>query len=191
MVRKIELKHVNEIVENDTYEGFKELAIQIISGGRPMSLVHVLLNKEGNVEDTHFKGKGTAYTTRDKFNKYERSIKKYIDTEEFETQLSTIETTKINEFELFKRYKKKRSLLENKTEIFYVKEEMRSYYFLSFYKENNGTTKAVTYLFDNFLNGAEKTLRGEEFIEELKEKGYNLTEMNNKDEIEAIIKNQS
>ncbi|MGR5922859.1 hypothetical protein ACT7CO_01430 [Bacillus pacificus] len=68
---------------------------------------------------------------------------------------------------------------------------MRSYYFLSFYKENNGTTKAVTYLFDNFLNGAEKTLRGEEFIEELKEKGYNLTEMNNKDEIEAIIKNQS
>lgn len=191
LVRKVILEQVNEIVENDKYEGYKELVIQIESGGKPMGPVHVLLDETGGVVDVFFKGRGVSYSFRDKRNRDERSTKKYIHTEEFRTQLSNLETTKINEFELFKRYRKRKSLLENKIEIFYVKEEMRSYYFVSFYKENNGTTKAVTYLFDNFLNGTEKTLRDELYIEELKEKGYNLIEMSNKDEIEAIIKNQS
>ncbi|MCC2380943.1 hypothetical protein LKM00_26460 [Bacillus wiedmannii] len=188
MVRKVILERVNEIVGDDKYEGYKELVIQIESGGKPMGPVYVLLDKPGEVVDVFFKGRGVSYSFRDKRNRDERSTKKYVHTEEFQTQLSNLESTKINEFELFKRYRKRRSLLENKTEIFYVKEEMRSYYFISFYKENNGTTKAVTYLFDNFLNGAEKTLRDEAFIEELKERGYKLIEIASKEELEGIIK---
>ncbi|PDY82774.1 hypothetical protein [Bacillus cereus] len=185
---KFKLKKIKTITGESEFKGYKEVEIKIETS-KPMGIIYILLNDNGEVVDSLFQTPGHSIEFRRTFGRYEKAVKKYIFTKEFRMKTLFCEKENIEEFHVFKRYRNKQKLLKNQIEIFCLWKDSEYGRSISLYRTRlEDLTENITSFFDSFTPGKRAIPKEEGFIQELIKEGYNITIINSEEELKDIIK---